>query len=619
LIDPHVHSLRSELEQILSRVEKPSRYIGSELFCERAEEPASAEQLDVALIYPDIYDIGASNQALVILYEVARHMPGIGVERAFVPWLDMATELRRHRLPLCSLESQRPLKSFDILGITLPHELVMTNICELLDLSGIAFIASERGEHDPLILGGGPVAHNPAPFAPLFDAFCIGEGEEVFSEVLLILQEAKGLGLSRRERLELLAGIEGMYVPLLGQSTVARRVLAGFADFPVVCEPLVPFLETSQDRLSVEILRGCTRGCRFCAAGMTNRPVRERSAHTIVAAATQGLATTGLSEVALSSLSSTDHSQIASVLRRLTRRYSDTDIKISLPSLRIDAFGVSMATLVCGTQKKGSLTFAPEAGTQRLRDVLNKNVSEADVLGAVRAAFEAGWRRTKFYFMIGLPTETDEDIAAIAALANRAYDAAKDAVSVEERGKVRMSISVAVFVPKAHTPFQFCGQVPREELERRIGVLKAAPLHKGIDLHWHDPSASMIEAVFSRGQEPLAALGVKAWELGARFDAWSDQFDLSIWQQAAAELDIDLQELAARSFDMQEPLPWDFITGGVSRAYLAREYDRALTSAEITPDCTWGACGDCGVCSGDVKTVLAESRGATAISRGEPS
>lgn len=614
MIDPHSPCLRPRAERILSKIEKPSRYLGAELFAElpgpSSTDPSAApRQLDIALVYPDVYEVGASNQALVILYDIARRLPGVGVERAFLPWLDMAAELRENVLPLFSLESQRALRDFDLLGITLPHELVTTNICELLDLAGIALRADKRGEDAPIVLGGGPTANNPAPFAAFFDAVCIGEGEEAFAEALSVLREAKDQGLGRAQRLKAVADVEGFLVPSLEQHAVRRRVLSSFSEYPMVTEPIVPFVETSQDRLSLEILRGCTRGCRFCAAGMLNRPVRERPADAIVAAATQGLSATGLSEVSLSSLSSTDHSQIASILRRLSHRYAHTDIKVSLPSQRMDAFGVSMAALVCGTQKKGSLTFAPEAGTQRLRDVINKNVTEADVLGSIKAAFEAGWRRTKLYFMLGLPTETDEDVVAIAGLANKAYAAAKDVVPDDERGKVRMSLSVAVFVPKAHTPFQFCGQVPKEELERRVGLLKSARLHKGIDLHWHDPSASMIEAVFSRGDSSLAALGIRAWELGARFDAWSEQFDLSIWEQAACDLGVSLQELAARTIRPDESLPWDFITGGVSREYLVEEYERALKTAETTQDCTRGPCGNCGVCSGDVKTTLAGSRG----------
>lgn len=626
MINQQSRTYRHQLESLLSKVEKPSRYLGAELFTPSAHagcsdalvlpEPAqesaavSAEHLDLALIYPDVYDVGASNQALVVLADSAGRVPDVGVERAFLPWFDMASALRKSDLPLCSLESARPLKDFDVLGITLPHELIATNLCELFDLSGIAFKASERGEDAPLVLGGGPVAYNPAPFALFFDAFCIGEGEEAFAEALVALKEAKRLGKGRQERLHLLAAIQGWYVPSLAQGTVERRVVRDFAHYPVVTSPPVPFLETSQDRLSVEIFRGCARGCRFCAAGMINRPVRERSADTVVAATVQGLTNTGFSEVSLSSLSSTDHSQIAQILRRLSHRYAQTDCKISVPSQRLDAFGVSMAALVCGSQKKGSLTFAPEAGTQRLRDVINKNVTEDNVLSAIQAAFEAGWRRTKLYFMMGLPTETDEDIVAIATLANKAYDAAKNAVPDEERGKVRMSISVAVFVPKAHTPFQYYGQVSREELERRVQMLKGARLHRGIDLHWHDPSASMIEAAFSRGDESLALLGIKAWEFGARFDAWSEHFDLSLWEAAAASLGMDLSTLAERSFAVDNPLPWDIITGCVSREFLAREWQRALGDVPLTtPDCTSSTCSKCGVCGGGVKTEVAGKRG----------
>ena len=617
---------------------------------------------DIAFVYPDSYEIGQSNQAIAILYDIVRRLPGVNVERAFLPWVDMIVRLRELEIPLFTLESCRELAAFNLIGVTMPHELSYTNILELLDLAGIPLYAAERFEKDPLIIGGGPCAFNPEPIAPFFDAICIGEGEEVIVELIKAYQQAKACGAPRVEILRSFAAIDGVYVPCLNEArhvsptvapdfqnvapdfqTVApdfqnvapdliwglegdqqedcvcpaetpssveipsqihqaagniitKRIIADLDALPVVQQPIVPYAELTHDRLNIEILRGCTRGCRFCQAGMIYRPVRERSADTIVRAVVEGLACTGYDEVSLTSLSSTDHSQIVEILHRLNHSLEGTGTRLSLPSQRLDAFGVEMARLVAGGERKTGLTFAPEAGTQRLRDIINKNVTERDLIDAVSCAFAAGWRRCKLYFMIGLPGETDEDIRGIVELSNRAYQAAKDAVPNEQRNNCRMGVSVAVFIPKAHTPFQWCGMVSNAEIQRRISVLRGARLHRGIDLHWHDPTTSLIEAVMSRGGRELACLVELAWRKGARFDAWTEQFNKTAWQEAAFELGIDLEAAAMHEFGFADALPWDHISCGVNRDYLADEYEKAL-AAVTTPDCSFGHCTSCGVCS----------------------
>ena len=567
--------------------------------------------VDIAFVYPDTYEVGQPNQAIAILYDIANALPGVNAERAFLPWIDMINALRSQNIPLFSLESCRDLAAFDIIGITIPHELSYTNILEILNLAGISLYASERGEDMPIILGGGPCVYNPEPLAPFFDAFCIGESEEHLVEILAAYQAARARGVSRAEILEDLAAIEGTYVPAVhdpAKVLIRKRVIADFDALPVIKKPIVPFAEIAHDRLTVEILRGCTRGCRFCQAGMTYRPVRERHADSIVSAVVEGLACTGYDEVSLTSLSSTDHSQIAEIIRRLNNCLEKTGTRLSLPSQRLDSFGVEMALLVAGGERKSGLTFAPEAGTQRLRDIINKNVTEADLVDAIRSAYGAGWRRCKLYFMIGLPGETDEDVRGIAHLANLAYRTAKDAVPDNQRANCRLSVSVAVFIPKAHTPFQWCGQIAREELQRRITLLRNSGLHRGIDLHWHDPASSLIETVFSRGGRELAPLLVGAWQNGARFDAWSEQFRLSYWLEAAAAIGLDLDATAQRFIALDEVLPWDHISCGVDKEYLKQEYGRALDNLS-TPDCSFESCAACGVCpSLEVQTRLGGPR-----------
>ncbi len=606
---------------LLAHAEHPSRYLGQEWGAVTPSEKLEADYHAV-MIYPDVYEIGQANQAVAILYDRLNADEHVFCERAYLPWTDLAAAMREAGLPLVSLETYTPLSEFDFVGITLPHELAATNVLETLDLSGIPLHASDRREGDPFVFGGGPCAYNPEPYAPFFDAIFIGEGEEMDLEVALQLRAWRGTGISRKDQLRKLAHIPGVYVPSLYRvyagpdapagaefelpydvvepiaedipERVERRIITNFDACDALPRQIVPYSELVHDRLSIEILRGCARGCRFCQAGMIYRPVRERTADTIVSAIAMGLACTGYDEVSLTSLSSTDHSTITDQLRRLNKRFHGTGVGVSIPSQRVDAFGVELARLIAG-EKKGGLTLAPEAGTQHLRDVINKGVTEENLFNAVTTAFEAGWRRLKLYFMLGLPGETDEDVAGIGDLCRRVYTAAKDSVPDNQRGNVRMSVSVALFVPKAVTPFQWDGQLDRETLMHRINVLRDNFPRKGVDLHWHDSMTSYIEAVLSRGGRECAELVERAWKHGARFDAWSEQFDFDAWLAAAQETGVDIFQTAMRSYEEEAPLPWDHIDSGVRKSYLRRERAKAHL-AQTTPDCTFGPCTGCGVC-----------------------
>lgn len=623
-----------QVRALLPRIERPSRYIGSE-WGSRASVFAPGARDDLALtefcmVYPDTYELGQPNQALRILVNAVNATEGLHAERAFLPGADMIDVMREEGVPLFSLESCAPLKEFDVVGITLPHELAATNVLEVLDLAGIPLHAADRDEDDPLVIGGGPCAYNPEPYAPVFDAITIGEGEEATPETIMRVRELRAQGLSRGEILRALADIPGTYVPSLyepvsdrdeAQSAgamvrpvdprvprvVVKRVFEGFSESDAWEDMAVPFAETVHDRLNVEILRGCARGCRFCQAGMMYRPVRERSADNIVEAVRRGLEATGYEEVSLTSLSSTDHSQIGEILSRLNREYEGSGVRISIPSQRLDSFGVEMASLVAG-RKKGGLTFAPEAGTQRLRDVINKNVTEDDLMRATRAAMQAGWRRMKLYFMIGLPSERDEDLVGIAEMANRAYKEMKGALSPEQRGSLHLGISVNVFVPKAQTPFQWDGQITFEEASRRVGVIRKNLRYRAISLSYHEPKTSFVEAVMSRGGREVAALVEESWRRGARFDAWTEHFREDAWEDAAKALGIDMREVAHATYESGRVMPWSHISCGVDASCLARERERAALGV-TTQDCTLSACTACGVCpSLDVRNQLVDVR-----------
>lgn len=601
-----------ELEPLLARVEKPSRYIDHEWGTRSSAEA----DYRVCLVYPDVYEVGLPNQGIAILYAVLNEQEGISCERGYVPWIDMADAMREAGVPLLSLEGAAPLSSFDVVGLHLPHEMACTNMLETLDLAGIPLHAADRGEDDPLVISGGPSVYNPEPLAPFIDAFLIGEGEEHIVEVCRAHERLRDAGATRLEILRELAKIPGTYVPGLYEvrhddactphgytvpragedvpEVVHKRVVADFGATDPVPQSVVPFAQLVHDRLSIEVLRGCARGCRFCQAGMTYRPVRERTPDQIVSAVMRGLEKTGYDEVSLTSLSTTDHSCCPEVLSRLNRRLADTGIRISIPSQRLDSFGIDMALQVAG-EKKGGLTFAPEAGSQRLRDVINKNVTEDDLERATRAAFEAGWRRVKLYFMMGLPGETDEDIVAIANLADRTYEIAREVVPPAQRGGVSVSISCSVFIPKAATPFQWCAQTPDDEVKRRQQLLLRSVRNRAVRVHYHDADTSLLEAVLSRGGRDIAPVILGAWRRGARFDAWTEQFDLSRWEEAAAEAGIDLREVATEPFDLDARLPWEHVSPGVSRGYLLREYRKALEGT-TTADCSRTSCTGCGVC-----------------------
>lgn len=581
------------------------------------------------MVYPDTYELGQSNQAVRILCNVIHRKEGMAAERAFLPAPQFCDVMREQSVPLFSLESCAPVKEFDVVGITLSHELAATNILEVLDLADIPLHADERGETDPIVLAGGPCAYNPEPFHRFFDAIGIGEGEESIGEVLEVCRSMKRRGSTRADILRAIARVEGQYVPSLYTflderdsegsewvrpkegvpARIGKRVYSRFAESPAWEPCIVPFAEVVHDRLNVEVLRGCTRGCRFCQAGMIYRPVRERSADNIVESVLEGLDATGYDEVSLTSLSTTDHSQISEILTRLNTAVEGKGIRVSIPSQRLDSFGVDMAGLVAG-QKRGGLTFAPEAGTQRLRDVINKNVSEENLFSAIEAAFSRGWRSCKLYFMIGLPTETDEDIVGIAHLAQAAYEHARVAVAPEQKGSVRISISCALFVPKPQTPFQWDGQISIEEALRRIRLLRDSISYRAIVVNWHDPSTSLIEAVLSRGGRECAALIERAWEKGARFDAWTESFREDAWHEAASELGLDLAQKAQEEIPIGRILPWDHIDSGVDGAFLRGE--RASAEEGITTrDCSFDSCVGCGVCPGlDIEITVQESRNA---------
>lgn len=604
-------------DEILLSVEKPARYIGNEVNMV-VKDP---EKVDIrfCMCFPDVYEIGMSHLGIQILYDMFNKREDTYCERVYSPWVDLDKIMREKNLPLFALESQDPIKDFDFLGITLQYEMCYTNILQILDLSQIPLKAKDRKEEDPIVIGGGPCSYNPEPIADFFDIFYIGEGETVYHELLDAYKEHKKRKTSRREFLERASEIEGLYVPMFYEvtykedgtinsflpknshapATIKKQVQMELSDTAYPEKPLVPYIKVTQDRVVLEIQRGCIRGCRFCQAGMIYRPIRERSLEFLKSKADQMLASTGHEEISLSSLSSSDYSKLPELVYYLIEEYGKQGVNISLPSLRIDAFALDVMSKVQDV-RKSSLTFAPEAGSQRLRDVINKGLSEEDILKGAREAFLGGWSKVKLYFMIGIPTETEEDIEGIAILSDKVAREYYDAIPKSERhGKCQITTSTSFFVPKPFTPFQWSRMcTPEEFLDRQrflFGKMKEQLNYKSIHYNWHEAELTLLEGIFARGDRRLNDVVLDAYKKGCIFDSWSEHFKYDAWLEAFKEHDIDIEFYTSRERSYEEIMPWDFIDVGVTKKFLIHEYEQAK-KAIVTPNCRQ-RCSGCGAMS----------------------
>lgn len=568
-----------------------------------------------AMCFPDVYEIGMSHLGIQILYDMFNRREDVYCERVYSPWSDLDQVMREKKIPLFALESQEPVKNFDFLGITLQYEMCYTNVLQILDLSQIPLYARERSEEDPIVIGGGPCAYNPEPLADFFDLFYIGEGETVYDRLLDAYKEHKKKGKSRREFLEIAAKIPGIYVPQFytvtyredgtildfkpnhpnAKPTITKELMVSMDDYGYIEKPIVPFIKVTQDRVVLEIQRGCIRGCRFCQAGNVYRPLRERSLEYLKDYAYKLLKSTGHEEISLSSLSSSDYTQLEGLVKFLIESFQGKGINISLPSLRIDAFSLEVMSKIQDV-KKSSLTFAPEAGSQRLRDVINKGLTEEVILKGATDAFYGGWNRVKLYFMLGLPTETVEDMEGIALLSEKVAEAYYEIPKDQRQGKVQIVASSSFFVPKPFTPFQWARMCTKEEFLERAYIVKdkfrQMKNAKSLKYNWHEADLSVLEGVLARGDRKLSLVIEAAYRNGALFDSWSESFDNEKWMKAFEDCKIDPDFYTVRERSLEEVFPWDFIDAGVSKEFLTREWKQALGET-VTPNCRQ-TCSGCG-------------------------
>lgn len=600
-------------DEILLTIEKPARYIGNEV--NSVKKDLNEVDVRFCMCFPDVYEIGMSHLGIQILYDMFNRREDVYCERVYSPWTDLDKIMREQNIPLFALESQDPVKDFDFLGITIQYEMCYTNILQVLELSQIPIWAKDRTEKDPIVIGGGPCTYNPEPIAEFFDLFYIGEGETVYFDLIDLYKEAKESGCSRKEFLRKAAGIEGIYVPSLYQVTyhedgtvkemvptqegvpqrVKKQVVSDMTEATYPEKPVVPYIKVTQDRVVLEIQRGCIRGCRFCQAGMIYRPTRGRSLEALKDYAYKMLKNTGHGEISLSSLSSSDYLQLKELTYFLIEEFGKQGVNISLPSLRIDAFSLDVMSKVQDV-KKSSLTFAPEAGSQRLRDVINKGLTEEVILNGALEAFKGGWNRVKLYFMLGLPTENEEDQKGIAYLAQKIAEEYYSIPKHERNGRVQITASASFFVPKPFTPFQWATMLsPKEYMDRAHLVndtFKEQVNRKSLSFKWHDAKTTILEGVLARGDRKVAQSVYEAYKSGCLFDSWTEYFDYEKWLEAFEKTGVDIDFYTTRPRDLDEVFPWDFIDIGVTKEFMKREWKNAIEE-KVTPNCRM-QCSGCG-------------------------